>query len=171
MSDDAELTTNLSKVIEVEGGLTALKRADDVLLAKVGKSKRVQARILCTSLLGPEFGFGFGRRICPGKDLAENSVWAMIANLFHVFRIAPAVDAEGKAIPILTEFEEHAVRCVWHPLSAVMWLKCQWRGRLTISTTCVGQTPAPVQVQDHAAPYDFMRAGRQTSKLKALVDT
>lgn len=37
MSDDAELTTNLSKVIEGEhSGLTALKRADDVLLAKLG---------------------------------------------------------------------------------------------------------------------------------------
>lgn len=56
--------------------------------------------------------FGFGRRICPGKDLAENTVWAMIANLFHAYRITPAVDEEGKAIPIPTEFEEHAVRCV-----------------------------------------------------------
>lgn len=36
------------------------------------------------------------------------------------------------------------------PSSPMMWL--ERRGRLTILCVCVGQTPAPVQVQDHAAP-------------------
>ena len=56
--------------------------------------------------------FGFGRRVCPGKDLAENTVWAMVASLFHAFRITPARDANGREIPIPNEFEEHAVRYV-----------------------------------------------------------
>ncbi|KAI0757953.1 cytochrome P450 [Fomes fomentarius] len=77
--------------------------------------------------------FGFGRRICPGKDLAENTVWAMVANLFHVYRITPAVDEEGKAIPIPTEFEEHAVR---HPLP----FKCKITPRLPTSVNLVRQT-------------------------------
>ena len=56
--------------------------------------------------------FGFGRRICPGKDLAENTVFAMVSNLFYSFRFTPAVDEKGREIPIPTEFEEHAVRYV-----------------------------------------------------------
>ena len=57
--------------------------------------------------------FGFGRRVCPGNDLAENTMWAMIANMFYVFHITPAADENGVEIPLPTDFEEHAVRCVF----------------------------------------------------------
>ena len=33
-------------------------------------------------------------------------------NLFYAFRFTPALDKDGKAIPIPKEFEEHAVRYV-----------------------------------------------------------
>ncbi|KAF7972024.1 hypothetical protein HWV62_19237 [Athelia sp. TMB] len=38
------------------------------------------------------YAFGFGRRICPGKYLAENSVFIMIATLLACFDFAPPAD-------------------------------------------------------------------------------
>ena len=71
---------------------------------------KVEGRTVQPDPRGP--AFGFGRRICPGKDLAENTVFAMVSNLFYSFRFTPAVDEKGREIPIPTEFEEHAVRYV-----------------------------------------------------------
>ncbi|KAL0958419.1 hypothetical protein HGRIS_000559 [Hohenbuehelia grisea] len=42
--------------------------------------------------------FGFGRRICPGRYMAEDSVWIAIATLLSVFDIRKAVDAQGRTI-------------------------------------------------------------------------
>ncbi|KAJ8468167.1 hypothetical protein ONZ51_g9809 [Trametes cubensis] len=44
--------------------------------------------------------FGYGRRICPGRHFAENSLFINIACLLHVFDIMPAVDEHGSAIPV-----------------------------------------------------------------------
>ncbi|KZT23364.1 cytochrome P450 [Neolentinus lepideus HHB14362 ss-1] len=56
--------------------------------------------------------FGFGRRVCPGKDIAENNIWISIASLFYAFKVSPAVDKNGKEIPIDSAFAEHSIR---HP--------------------------------------------------------
>lgn len=42
--------------------------------------------------------FGFGRRICPGKQLADSSVWLTIARSLAVFDIKKGVDELGKEI-------------------------------------------------------------------------
>jgi len=43
--------------------------------------------------------FGFGRRICPGRFFAENTVWLTIACILAVFDVRPYVDQEsGKEI-------------------------------------------------------------------------
>ncbi|KAF8891878.1 cytochrome P450 [Infundibulicybe gibba] len=39
--------------------------------------------------------FGFGRRICPGRHLAINSVWLAIAYILATFDLKRAVDANG----------------------------------------------------------------------------
>ena len=41
--------------------------------------------------------FGFGRRICPGRLLAESSVWLTIAKSLAAFDIKPGIDDEPKA--------------------------------------------------------------------------
>ncbi|KAJ3575314.1 hypothetical protein NP233_g1185 [Leucocoprinus birnbaumii] len=38
------------------------------------------------------YAFGFGRRICPGKALAENSIYIILANLLAAFNILPPED-------------------------------------------------------------------------------
>ncbi|KAF5370376.1 hypothetical protein D9758_006898 [Tetrapyrgos nigripes] len=38
------------------------------------------------------YAFGFGRRICPGKFLAENSLFVLISNIAYAFNISPPVN-------------------------------------------------------------------------------
>ncbi|KAG6908995.1 hypothetical protein DXG01_002484 [Tephrocybe rancida] len=46
------------------------------------------------------FGFGFGRRICPGRHLGSRSVWIGITRLLWAFNIAPGLDDVGHPIPV-----------------------------------------------------------------------
>ncbi|THU98674.1 cytochrome P450 [Dendrothele bispora CBS 962.96] len=43
----------------------------------------------------PEAAFGFGRRQCPGIDIAESSIWMAIASILACFDIAKPVDDLG----------------------------------------------------------------------------
>ncbi|KAH7920036.1 cytochrome P450 [Leucogyrophana mollusca] len=42
------------------------------------------------------FGFGFGRRICPGRHLADASIWSAMVCMLAIFRFARAKDDEGR---------------------------------------------------------------------------
>ncbi|KAF8586653.1 cytochrome P450 [Ramaria rubella] len=44
--------------------------------------------------------FGFGRRVCPGRFLADNSVFIGVASILQVFNITPAKDTSGKEITV-----------------------------------------------------------------------
>ncbi|PAV19443.1 cytochrome P450 [Pyrrhoderma noxium] len=77
--------------------------------------------------------FGFGRRVCPGKDLAENTIWITIVSMFYAFKISPATDKDGKQIPIDTHHSEHSVR---HPKP----FKCTIRPRLSNSAMLIRST-------------------------------
>ncbi|KAJ7940739.1 cytochrome P450 [Mycena leptocephala] len=45
-----------------------------------------------------DFAFGFGRRICPGQHLAENSIWIQMVLSLLTMTISKAVDADGNII-------------------------------------------------------------------------
>jgi len=58
-------------------------------------------RFLEAELRDPQlFVFGFGRRICPGRYMAENSIFIAIASILHMFNISKAVDEDGNPIPV-----------------------------------------------------------------------
>ncbi|GJE94427.1 cytochrome P450 [Phanerochaete sordida] len=42
--------------------------------------------------------FGWGRRMCPGRHLADASVWIVVASLLAAFEIVPAKDEDGQNI-------------------------------------------------------------------------
>ncbi|GJJ08158.1 hypothetical protein Clacol_002366 [Clathrus columnatus] len=44
--------------------------------------------------------FGFGRRICAGRHLAEGFVWIMAVSVLSLFDIRPATDSDGKPIDV-----------------------------------------------------------------------
>ncbi|KAI0819811.1 cytochrome P450 [Trametes gibbosa] len=50
------------------------------------------------------FVFGFGRRVCPGRDFADAGVWLAMACVISLFDIAKAVDAYGHEITPPPEF-------------------------------------------------------------------
>ncbi|TCD64295.1 hypothetical protein EIP91_004273 [Steccherinum ochraceum] len=49
--------------------------------------------------------FGFGRRICPGRHLAYNSLVMIIASLLHVFDVAAGQDESGNPAKLTMEME------------------------------------------------------------------
>ncbi|KAL4259437.1 cytochrome P450 family protein [Pleurotus pulmonarius] len=51
-----------------------------------------------SKLAEPMPGFGFGRRICPGRFFAMESLWLNIASILTVFDITKAKDEEGRDI-------------------------------------------------------------------------
>jgi cytochrome P450 len=42
--------------------------------------------------------FGYGRRLCPGIHLANQVMYAVVANVLAAFEIVPALDDAGKEI-------------------------------------------------------------------------
>lgn len=77
------------------------------------------------SVLDPaKVAFGFGRRICPGRYLSDNSLFITIASILHVFNISPAKDENGNPrnlleIPATTALisAPESVPCVLTPRS------------------------------------------------------
>ncbi|THH04413.1 hypothetical protein EW146_g10185 [Bondarzewia mesenterica] len=46
----------------------------------------------------PEAAFGYGRRICPGRFLSDNSMYSVVASVLYAFTIAPPLDEAGKPV-------------------------------------------------------------------------
>lgn len=47
-----------------------------------------------------QMAFGFGARMCPGRHLAQATIWAFIAFTLSVFDISPVID-EKTGLPML----------------------------------------------------------------------
>lgn len=61
----------------------------------LGENPELDSKLYC---------FGFGRRICPGRVLADSSVWLTIAQSLAAFNIKKALDKDGKEIEPKVEF-------------------------------------------------------------------
>ncbi|KAF5366041.1 hypothetical protein D9758_006629 [Tetrapyrgos nigripes] len=53
--------------------------------------------------------FGFGRRICPGRLVAENFVFIMSTTIIRSFDIRPAKNPDGSSVPIDVEYSSGLV--------------------------------------------------------------
>lgn len=55
----------------------------------------------CTDSHLHHFGYGAGRRVCPGIHLAERSLWRVTAKFLWAFEFSEPVDkSTGKTIPL-----------------------------------------------------------------------
>jgi cytochrome P450 len=52
----------------------------------------------------PETAFGYGRRKCPGRALAWDTIWMTIASMLATFEFLPATDPDGCPAPPPQEF-------------------------------------------------------------------
>lgn len=61
---------------------------------------------LRTDILDPETvaTFGFGRRVCPGAQVALSTLYLIMASVLSLFDITPEMDSDGKPIPVSPEF-------------------------------------------------------------------
>ncbi|GJE97951.1 cytochrome P450 [Phanerochaete sordida] len=53
--------------------------------------------------------FGYGRRMCPGRYFALDSIWIVVASLVAVFNIEEAVDASGAVVEPSLEYTSGTV--------------------------------------------------------------
>jgi cytochrome P450 len=53
-----------------------------------------------------DVGFGFGRRICPGRFMARSSMWITVVSVLAAFEISPVVD--GRGVPQIPKEEYSA---------------------------------------------------------------
>ncbi|KAJ7181541.1 cytochrome P450 [Mycena crocata] len=70
----------------------------------------------------PQAAWGFGRRICPGRHMANSSIWITMASVLSVFDITKAVDKNGQIIEPSFEYFSGLV-------SAPIPFKCSTRPR------------------------------------------
>lgn len=58
--------------------------------------------------------FGFGRRICVGRHIANDTLFAVIAMLLWAIDIEPATDEKGASLPLDVDgcIEDGVVVCV-----------------------------------------------------------
>ncbi|KAM7198467.1 Fumitremorgin C synthase [Rhypophila sp. PSN 637] len=45
-------------------------------------------------------GFGYGRRICPGRHIGRNSLWITMARLLWAFDLTPELDNDGSSVKL-----------------------------------------------------------------------
>ncbi|KAH8100126.1 cytochrome P450 [Cristinia sonorae] len=66
--------------------------------------------------------FGFGRRVCPGRYFADESMFLAIACILHTFHISHPVDTEGRPVDLKIEWSSGLVAvpsyfpCIIQPL-------------------------------------------------------
>lgn len=63
-----------------------------------------------TALDPYSYAFGFGRRICPGRFLADNSIFLFVTGLVSTFVISPAVGSDGRHSLLTTPFRQGLMR-------------------------------------------------------------
>lgn len=67
--------------------------------------------------------FGFGRRICPGRDLADVSIWTETAVTLAALSISKARDEAGEEITPSTRFTDGTIV---HPEAFTCDIRPRW---------------------------------------------
>ncbi|KAJ3870024.1 cytochrome P450 1 [Lentinula novae-zelandiae] len=56
------------------------------------------------------YAYGFGRRVCAGRYMADNTIWLAVASVLAAFTMGKAKDGNGNEIDIRGEFTNHFFR-------------------------------------------------------------
>ncbi|KAJ7204583.1 cytochrome P450 [Mycena rebaudengoi] len=81
----------------------------------------------------PSLVFGFGRRVCPGRHMAQSTLWITVASLLTVFNITKAIGEDGK---ILEPSYEYHSALVLMPFS----FKCSIKPRSNAAADLIRST-------------------------------
>ncbi|EAU87054.2 O-methylsterigmatocystin oxidoreductase [Coprinopsis cinerea okayama7 len=64
--------------------------------------------------------FGYGRRVCPGRFMAEQQLFITMATILNLFDISPGLDENGRPIPVEPKFSSGMIS---HPLPFAYTIK------------------------------------------------
>lgn len=68
-------------------------------------------RFLKPSAKYPDSAFGFGRRVCPGRYLADSILFIMISHVLYTFDITPYEGPAGPELPDVDDFVPGLISC------------------------------------------------------------
>jgi cytochrome P450 len=60
----------------------------------------------------PDVAYGFGRRVCPGRYLASDTIWIVAASVIAAFEIRRPLDGEGREVVPEVAYTPGLFRCV-----------------------------------------------------------
>jgi cytochrome P450 len=66
--------------------------------------------ILNKTVKDPDAGWGFGRRVCPGKHFATSTLFLTVARTLYAFDISVYRDPQGKEIRPTVEYTSGLIR-------------------------------------------------------------
>ncbi|KAF8465421.1 cytochrome P450 [Gautieria morchelliformis] len=96
----------------------------------------IPERFLDPNVKYPNAAFGYGRRICPGRYPADNSLFIAVASILKVFDITPARDSStGEEIPVSKAFTSGLFLTCRHPEPFI----CSMRPRSDASEALIFQ--------------------------------
>ncbi|KAF7289932.1 O-methylsterigmatocystin oxidoreductase [Mycena indigotica] len=95
--------------------------------------------------------YGYGRRICAGKSMADASVWIAIASILSVYNIEKAKDSAGKEIPVPDEYIDGLV-------TAPVPFQCAITPRSSVHRKLITETP-PLKLETNPMWYDESKNG------------
>ncbi|KZT25573.1 cytochrome P450 [Neolentinus lepideus HHB14362 ss-1] len=81
----------------------------------------------------PLAAFGYGRRVCAGRHMADATLWISVASILTVFKIGPCLESQGKPIPVKPEFTTGAI-------CAPLPFKCSIKPRSETASRIVSET-------------------------------
>ncbi|KAJ3550347.1 hypothetical protein NM688_g5092 [Phlebia brevispora] len=84
--------------------------------------------------------FGYGRRVCPGRYLADASIWIAAANILAVYNIRKAKDEHGRDITPDAKFTEALIS---HPEP----FRCDIHARNSHASTLINMTSAALDAE------------------------
>ncbi|KAJ7627566.1 cytochrome P450 [Mycena polygramma] len=90
--------------------------------------------------------YGFGRRACAGKSMADASVWIAMASILSVFQISKAKDAAGNTIEVPDEYIDGLV-------TAPVPFECAIVPRSEATKRLITETP-PLKLHSNPMYYD-----------------
>ncbi|KIJ54070.1 hypothetical protein M422DRAFT_241328 [Sphaerobolus stellatus SS14] len=84
----------------------------------------------------PSAQWGYGRRVCPGRHLAGNTLFLAAATILKLFDVLPAKDEHGNNIPISEEYTTGGI-------IAPKPFQCEFKPRSDFARTFLKENTAP----------------------------
>ncbi|KAJ7618765.1 cytochrome P450 [Roridomyces roridus] len=81
----------------------------------------------------PVAAFGFGRRLCPGRHIAESSIWIAVVSVLAVFNIKKEVDKDGNVVEPSYEYGD-GILSAPHPFKCTLEVRSEMAARLVIES-------------------------------------